>query len=353
MNRLMLVPVIAAFAAPLAAQTPVVTRAQQKEVRAQTTQIRDFDALRALKLEIEDLRLLNLQKDSMWRAEVKSKGDPRRIQLLIDDMDRNIWPLLAKQSQLTLACADLRGPFEGWIGVVFDRDARWTKDPQTDRITVNFFGRPKIAEIETGSPAAQAGVQSGDEWLALNGRSINDSVEFNELDKPGAPVAIRTSRVGKLMDVVVVIGKRPFPDDVCSESPKPPLWFTPLVRPPLPARGRGVEEVQIVRVPGAMPSQLFMTTEQFNFGGAVLRRLDEDQRERLKLRGAGVLVSEVVQATPAAAAGIKSFDFLVVVNGAPVASLSDVARAIRLQPAIVTMTLQREGKEIVVRMPAK
>ncbi|HKS07862.1 MAG TPA: PDZ domain-containing protein [Gemmatimonadaceae bacterium] len=352
MRKLMLVPVMVSVAGALGAQTPVKVSAQSKEVRAQAVPIKSVEDLRALKGQIDELKVRNLQNDSLWRIEIEKKGDPRRMQMLLDEMERNFWPLFTKQSQLALACAELRGPFAGWIGVAFEREAQWTKDPRTDRITMNFFGRPRVAEIEAGSPAAQAGVQSGDEWLALNGRLIDDSVEFNELDKPGVSVSIRTARVGKLMDVVVVMGKRPFPEDVC-EVPKPELVFSPMVKTPAAPRAGVREGMTIIRVPGGMPSRLFLTGGQFNFGGAVLRVLDDDQRERLKFRGDGVLVSEVGRATPASAAGIKSLDIVVIVNDAPVASLVDVARAIGRQPAMVTMTLQREGKEILVKLPAR
>ena len=355
MKQMLLVPALAAVAVTIGAQTPVSARAQQKEVRAQTGQVRTTgEALRALKLEIDGLVVLNTKNDSMWRMEVERKGDPLRMQSLLDEMERVAWPLFAKQSQLALACADLRsqqGPFAGWIGVAFEKPAEFTKI-EGERITVNFFGKPRVAEIEAGSPAALAGVQSGDEWLALNGRTIDDSVEFNELDKPGTSLAIRTARVGKLLELNVVVGKRPFPEDACGPLKRAFVYATPLiVAPPGPQRvstQRG--GVGIVRVPVA-PSRIFVTIGQINFGGAVLKTLDDDQRAALEVRD-GVLVSEVGPRTPAAAAGIKSLDVVLVVNGTRVNSLLDFERAMRAEP-VLTLTVQRKGREVLLKMPAK
>lgn len=365
MRRVMMVPVLAAVAAPavMAQQVKVGARGPDNVEQRKPLQVIVLSSgdLRALKLEIDELVQLNNRTERQWAVEYANARDPRRIQELQDNMAQVGFELISKQSRLAFACAELKrrtGPFTGWIGVTFERDVFFKKElgPASNKVWVSFEGVPRIAKVEPGSPAEVAGVQIGDEWMAVNGRAIVDSVEFSELDKPGATVSIRLRRIGQMLENHLVVGKNPpYPDDVCESSERIAFAPAPIMQSPRPGGAvpaRVPQQVQVQAVPpGAAPRMQVVTMAYVAFGGATLRPLDDDDRETFKVRD-GMLVSQVAPATPAAIAGLRKYDVVVSVNGETVSSVFDVRKQMWTNEKI-TLTVQRDGKTRDVVLVAK
>jgi serine protease Do len=69
-----------------------------------------------------------------------------------------------------------------------------------------------VSTVEAGSPAERAGLKSGDVILAVDGRSIDQSVDLPRIvgeTKPGATLRLEVWRKGAKQDVRVTVGEMP------------------------------------------------------------------------------------------------------------------------------------------------
>ncbi len=76
-------------------------------------------------------------------------------------------------------------------------------------------GRPVVAAVQPGSPAAQAGLQATDVIAKVAGRPVRTALDYHLALvgwKPGAPVALEVIRNGKPYDAVLTPAARPKPD---------------------------------------------------------------------------------------------------------------------------------------------
>lgn len=66
--------------------------------------------------------------------------------------------------------------------------------------------RPQIRKVEPGKPAALAGLRTGDEILAVDGRPITETRDFLDaiVKRPGIPMTVEVMRDGKPLRVTVV-----------------------------------------------------------------------------------------------------------------------------------------------------
>jgi serine protease Do len=98
----------------------------------------------------------------------------------------------------------------GWLGV------------QAQEITPELaksFSLPQqkgvlIADVQPGSPAASAGVKSGDVLLEYNGQAINNSKDLSfavAATKVGVPTKLKVFRQGQELTIDVKVGERPDP----------------------------------------------------------------------------------------------------------------------------------------------
>jgi len=168
-----------------------------------------------------------------------------------------------------------------------------------------------VAGVEKASPAAQAGVQTGDVIVEFAGKPILDSAELPLLvaaTAPGTEVDIRLSRKGKSMDLRAVIGE--LTDEKPSERPQ----------------NKGVP-----------PNRL----------GLVLSELSEAERRELNV-DAGLFVESAVG--PAAKAGIREGDVVIAVNDDEVSSIRQFNKLITQQPkdATIALLVRRSGRSLYV-----
>jgi serine protease Do len=182
----------------------------------------------------------------------------------------------------------------GWLGVVID------ELPQVGtRAAV-------VKEVYRGSPAAQAGIRTGDQVVGVNGKQVDS---FQQLLRkvamlaPGTEAKLTVLRDGTQRDVVVKLSARP-----------------------------AQEALAALASPG-------------NLGelGLVLRDVTPEVAAPMGLEPyAGVLVSGVVPRSPAARAGLRSGDVVTEVNRRKVKDISAVKGALEKGAgAAVLLRVQR------------
>lgn len=140
-----------------------------------------------------------------------------------------------------------------------------------------------VAAVSPGSPAARAGIQTGDVILKFNGSDIGRSSELPSLvagTAPGSETTIEVWRQGKPKQMRITVGEQK--NIAANDKPEDA---------------------------SASPSGML---------GLAVRPLNGEEGAEIE-RGRGLLV-ENVKDGPAAQAGIRRGDVILAVNGAPVAS---------------------------------
>jgi serine protease Do len=168
----------------------------------------------------------------------------------------------------------------GWLGV--------TLQPLTPELATSFGAEGKkgalIADVAEGSPAARAGLKSGDVVLAVDGQNVADPGDVARKVGLAAPGRRETLTV----------------------------W-----------RDHGSRQVDVVL--GEAPGE----REAARLGLDVRPVTPELARELHRRSTEGVVVSGVEEDSPAAEAGLQRGDVIVEVNRTPVKGLSDFERATR------------------------
>lgn len=175
------------------------------------------------------------------------------------------------------------------------------------------FGLPKptgalIGKVENDSPAAKAGLESGDVILSVNGREIGSSNELPPVIaniRPGSSAKLQIWRKGEKRDIEVKIGD---------------------ARTDASASADGKE---------ASPGKL----------GLALRSLQPDERRQLDGKN-GLYVENASGA--AARAGIRPGDVVLSVNGEPVSSVAQLSALVAKASKRVALLIQRGDSMVFV-----
>lgn len=193
---------------------------------------------------------------------------------------------------------------DGWLGVYLanDREA------------------PVVAEVIPESPAARAGIQTGDELLAVGDTATPkraDAIAAIRGHQAGERLAIKLRRDGKELRVVVVLGERP-------ESLPTPAPVTPpppkRVQPPAPGG-------EVAPPPAAdAPRKAYL--------GLRVRETD-----------VGVVVDEALPDGPASSLGIRQGERILSLGDQQVRRLADLDAVLqRSQPGRrLPITLQSDA----------
>jgi len=166
-----------------------------------------------------------------------------------------------------------------------------------------------VANVESGSPADKAGMQSGDVVLGVNGRKVDDSSELPRIIgqlPPGTRASIKVWRKGSTRDLVVVIGEQEA--DKVASAPD-------AVKP---AGGKL---------------------------GLAVRPLTGEEKAALRSEG-GLLVEGA--SGPAAAAGIHQGDVILALNGESVKSVEQLRKLSDSAKGKVALLVQREAARIYI-----
>jgi serine protease Do len=180
----------------------------------------------------------------------------------------------------------------------------------------NSFGLPKpqgalISGVEPDSPAARAGLKSGDVVLGVNGKEINQLSELSgaiAATKPGNNARLQVWREGKSKDIDVKVGE--------------------LLEPKVAAAPAAGNEAQ-------SSAKL----------GLTLRELAPDERAQLRTEGGLVVQSS---SGAAAKAGIQPGDVILAFNDTPVKSVEQLKGLMKKTDKTVALLIQREANRMYV-----
>ncbi len=191
-----------------------------------------------------------------------------------------------------------------------------------------------VSSVLDDSPAEEAGLEEGDVIVAFAGKTIEDTGDLAKAVRktaPGDEVEMSILRDGQAKTLTVTVGKQ-----------------EPQVRI---LKGKGDGDVFLYGVPGKGISPLIL--REFASGdrgylGVKLQDLNEQLGEYFGVAdGEGVLISEVIEDSPAAEAGLKAGDVVIKLDDKPIADTPEIYEfmAERKKGDEVTVTVLREKRE--------
>ena len=236
---------------------------------------------------------------------------------------------------------------QGWLGVNLSGDFQEVR--LGDKRVWKFRGYPTIEGVEPDSPADRAGFEAGDLLITVNGQNVQKGIEpFTMLLRPGNRVPISVQREGETRQLTVLVERRPegmaapTPEPLAVVAPMPPSAPTPTPSvAPIPPTPAEAPEAPLIVLNSLPP----IGGEMGALAGAELRRVGE-LKEYFGVAD-GVLVLRVSPQTPAARAGLRDGDVIVMAAGRPVSSVS------ALQGALERHSGERKLSIEVVRRKAK
>jgi serine protease Do len=179
-------------------------------------------------------------------------------------------------------------------------------------------GGALVAEVQPDTPAAKAGIKSGDAILAVDGERLKDARDLSRrvgAKQPGATVKLLVSREGKQQTFDVILAK--LPEQAQAAAPKP----RDEKRDSEPQLGLTLAPANSVAGAGSE----------------------------------GVVVTEVEPDGPAAERGIVPGDVILEIGGKKVASPAEVrdtiAAAKKENKTVVLLRVKRENSTRFVTLP--
>ncbi len=168
-------------------------------------------------------------------------------------------------------------------------------------------GGALVASVEEGSPAANAGIKTGDVILKFNGHAISSSSELpaQVADvRPGSKATLEISRNGTSREIEVKVGELKGGKVASADSPN----------------------------------------QEHGRLGLAVRPLNPDELQQAGAKGL------VVEATsgPAARAGIQPGDLLLAVNGTPLQSVAQLRALVAKAGKTMALLIQRDDGKIFV-----
>ncbi|MBT5226431.1 MAG: Do family serine endopeptidase [Proteobacteria bacterium] len=174
-----------------------------------------------------------------------------------------------------------------------------------------------ISRITPDSPAAQSDLRTGDVIIGLNGRQVKNTRQLPRMvakTPAEEKVTVSVLRNGETLEIDAIL--KPIPESQQAMKPSAPN----------PNTGRL---------------------------GLRLSLLDDKARDVLRYDGDGVLIQEVMPASPAARQGLRAGDIILKVGSVPVSTPQDVVGQVKkLKPAKkpVLLLVQREGNQRYVAL---
>jgi C-terminal processing protease CtpA/Prc len=160
-----------------------------------------------------------------------------------------------------------------------------------------------VKEVAPESPAAKAGLKTGDFILKVNGKDVPDVTEFLRkvgTYKPGDKLSVQIQRDGLDKTITATLGQR------LGAAPAPPV-----VQP-------------------GLPKNLLLPQPQAAFLGVRIEPLTAENRKQLRVKAeSGAVVKEVTPNSPAAQAGLEVKDVIVAVDGQAVTDPTGLRAAIQ------------------------
>ena len=181
------------------------------------------------------------------------------------------------------------------------------------------FGLPRpdgalVSQVDPKSPAAAAGIKSGDVVLQVDGEAITQAGALSSrigLKQPGEKVTLKLWRDQRAHEVTVTLGN---------------------------AGGNGLKADAGAAAEPGEPARL----------GLALRPLSPAERGQTQIEH-GMLVQGVEGA--AERAGLAQGDVVLAINGKPVDSVDDLRTVLKTKPKSVALLVWRDGERLFVPVP--
>jgi serine protease Do len=191
----------------------------------------------------------------------------------------------------------------------------------------------EITRVEANSPAAAAGLQSGDAVVEYNGQRVEGIEQFSRLVREtpaGREVKLRIFRNGAAQMVTAKIGSHNVG----------PFGTAPLSVAPLLNSGGWPDSFQS-----------FQSTWRSSGLGLEAEALSGQLADYFGVKE-GVLVRSVMKDSAAEKAGIKAGDVIIKAGDSKIATPADLSSRIRpaLRQQSVSLTLMRDHKEMTVNV---
>jgi serine protease Do len=187
----------------------------------------------------------------------------------------------------------------------------------------------EVSRVETGSPAAKAGLLIGDVLLEFNGQPLDGPEQLGHLVRetpPGSKVKILVWRAGKSETVWAIVEARK------SRIPEVTEMWPPPPGPMIPD------------MPGPYQSW------QSRMLGVECESVGNQLAEYFGVKQ-GVLIRSVLKGSAAERAGLKAGDVVTKVGDHPVGAPREISEALRDHAAkTVNVAVTRDHKDVVVKI---
>jgi serine protease Do len=221
----------------------------------------------------------------------------------------------------------------GWFGVRISDQAMINEQGNAF-----FDSYPVITSVDSGSPAARAGVRPGDVLLTFNSHDMRGgSVELAKWLKVGAPFVLTIRRNDVRRVLRGKLARRPdnWEQKMIVELTVPEIMAGrsgTLSQPQQPQPGMmGVRE----RMPAPEPLPTVLSPALgygggvYPFAGAEFTQLTADLCDALGVKAEGVFVTNVIDDSPARNAGLRGGDIVLKADDARLVSPIDLVQAIK------------------------
>ena len=208
-----------------------------------------------------------------------------------------------------------------------------------------------VTQVVKDSPAEKAGLRKDDVILRIDGESVNSVRKLNRLVSEMAPdhsVKITVSRGGAEQEVTATIGKRSnssVAQDLFRGVPKGWKW-------------EGDPKVWKFEGP-LLDRDFHFRNEDFTLNsrriGVSTMALTKQLADYFGITGGrGLLVTSVIEGSPAAQAGVRAGDVITAVDGETVDSSGELSRVInRKKEGEVALTIIRNKAQQTIRVTPK
>ncbi|MEP7347745.1 MAG: PDZ domain-containing protein [Gemmatimonadaceae bacterium] len=357
----------------MAAAAPA--RAQRDSVVLRTTGVEAEvvkvarELIEKKRMQIALMRMLNdlssqLQDPSSDAERDKMEQEVRTVRLRLNLTGIEGTELRRKLSSL---CNVDHQP-NGWLGVNLQGDVEVKKGTDGE-LSSRYLDFPTVVSVEPASPAAKAGLESGDRLMMLDGRDMRAAdVDISAMLQPGARLAIRVRRGLEGKSLLVLIERRPdsfqppcqWMDQAIAEAlreaPNEGAFIVPM--PPDAPRTRlpstPVTPPSAVRPPNqpAWGSLVYSynSSGTGTVAGAEVAALNQDLGETFGVER-GLLILKVLPGTPAEQSGLRGGDVILSANGVAITEPVALQRAIRnARSRALKLSIVRRKKPLTIAL---
>lgn len=290
---------------------------------------------------------LTAQETEEGQQEQQQQEDAREVK---ETKERRIiardLPRFRRPPRAAALAARLQGG--GYLGVAIED----VDEESAAELELSEVRGAHVTEVRDGSPAAQAGLESGDVIVRYNDEAVESVAELTRLVRetpPGRRVTLGIVRDGSTREMTLEVGERE--RDAFSMHVDADHWRD--MAEDLEGRLRHLRDGDFEL---DFDGDHVMVLGHGRMG-VRLQSLGDQLAEYFGVgEGSGALVASVREESPAAEAGLRAGDVIVRVGDTEVEQPRDVVRAVReAEAGPLTVTVIRRGEErsVTVELPER